>query len=254
MQSEPIPHFIMRMGLWLLIFIALFVLLILLITAEVPHHFLIFCLLIFVALVARYVTAFWCRLVASIHEMGRDSQVVPVDQEQEASKFRDAEDLHPWAEANGFQWAGGYVTRQGYECFNATWLHKHAPRTLTIRRYPGGFDEWEFATTFIDRVVLLTSNRKESLFLPSPPLEFAQAFEGRSLDELFDEHVAAENFVMSHENVRMAEGASEDSNAMALRRIAYVKSLPLWQLRCLSWYLRMGRRAGRSIREQLTPS
>ena len=97
----------------------------------------------------------------------------------------------------------------------------------------------EFVTILDRDAALTTTNTRDSLLMPSEPGRYIQAFDGLNLDDLLRRHLEALAH-LSHTRHLDPVDRSETTDLLILdslrRQMAYIQTLPLWQLRGAWWY------------------
>jgi len=160
------------------------------------------------------------------------------------------EEDHDWAEAVAthagiarqwdFEFLGCYVTQQaGVKAFIAAWKHSRRPTYFCVYVFPGTM-AYDFATVFDDDRGLTTGSTMDGQFLPHRPGHYTQTFSGCEAEELFNRHAVAEQYLIA--SGRMEQHTDplpfeERLSREATLQAAYIRSLPLWPLRALYWYL-----------------
>lgn len=158
-----------------------------------------------------------------------------------------------WAKEEGFEWVGGYLIEAGSRIFIGAW--QHAEKSVYFCVYCHAMGEaFDLVTYFSEGVTLTTGSTKDSQLLPPPPGEFMQAFPGKTHAELWEKHLLAEAFLASKLNVSPTpEHMPFDQvfTEAAHRQVDHVRSIPLWPVRAVYWFLvRRSRMSGRSIQDQ----
>ena len=104
---------------------------------------------------------------------------------------------------------------------------------------PDGQILFEFVTGFGEQDSLATASGKDAMLLPRPPGSWAQAFPGRTIEEVHARHVEACRLLE-----RCGAGARTAVKPDSLRALGeamvrqarYVTGLPLWRWRGVWWY------------------
>ena len=181
------------------------------------------------------------------------AKVRPVDPEAHRFEYARAREYDEWARGEGFEWLGGYVVEAGSRVLIGAWQHAEQSVYFCVCCHAMG-EALDLVTHFSGGVTLTTGSTKDSQLLPSPAGEFMQAFPGETHPELWDRHLLAEAFLTSKLN---ATAEPEDKpfdqvfTEAAHRQVDHVRSIPLWPLRAIYWFLiRRSRLAGKSIQDQ----
>jgi len=160
------------------------------------------------------------------------------------------ESSHAWAADSGFEFAGNF--RLG-SVYIAGWEHK---------RRPGFFCEYrlqqrtfyDIATNFADEMSLTTASTKDGNLTPKPPGHYHQTFSNLSLEQLWEKHIEAENYLVEKAGVRPADvvlSFEDEITAAVQKELAYHKTIPLYHFRVPWWYfVRRNRLHNKTIRQQ----
>ena len=98
----------------------------------------------------------------------------------------------------------------------------------------------EFITRFADDTGLTTSNARDTFFLPSRAGIYKQAFLGRNYQDLLQIHTATEAYFQQVHGKKLAPKTLPLLPAMIesiTRQMKHIRSLPLWPIRSVRWYL-----------------
>lgn len=97
----------------------------------------------------------------------------------------------------------------------------------------------EFITILDRDAALTTTNTRDSVLMPSGPGRYIQAFDGANLDDLLRRHQEGLAHLSLTQHLE-AVNRSETTDILILESIrhqmAYIQTLPLWQLRGAWWY------------------
>ena len=177
----------------------------------------------------------------------------PARPEAHRAEYAKARQYDDWAQGEGFEWLGGYLIEAGNRIFIGAWQHAEQSVYFCVYCHSLG-TAFDLVTYFCDDVTLTTGSSKDGQMLPPHPGAFMQTFPGKSPEELWDRHLLAEAFLSSQMSVTAKpEDRPFDQvfTEAAHRQVAYVRSIPLWPLRAIYWYLvRRSRLAGKSIQDQ----
>lgn len=202
----------------------------------------------------------------SVVALGRpDLCLVAVDAKKYSDQFRYAAEHQPWAKEQGFTWIGAYrlgaaggstaeLKRAGLPTmFIAAWEHSEEPSYFLIYCH-GSNSYYDFVTLFSEGASVTSGSTKDALTIPSHADAFVQAFSGLACDELWEKHREAEVYVMQARGCRKQPlTASLDEYMLSAigRQMEHVRSLPLWPLRGIYWFVvRRNTLINRSIEEQ----
>lgn len=192
-------------------------------------------------------------LVSAVNTMsGRQFRLYPADEERHKRKFRAAAEHNEWAKENGFKWVGAYIIREPQQIFIAAWKHTDAPRFFCVYSHAAN-DYYDFVTEYEDDKSLTTSGTKDAHTLPFAAGKYVQSFHDAEHEDLWEEHQDAEEFLESQAGLQRARElpAFPKLVAGAIRKqMQHVKSIPLWQVRGIFWYLFRGAKSNRRIEEQ----
>lgn len=169
-------------------------------------------------------------------------------------EFERANRVRSRVEPLGFEWDGAHLFIASEPVFVGVWRHR-ADRTWFVLYIGGSHASFEFVTMFEPNPVttmLSTSNTKDALLLPQPPGRLVAAFARSSVEDLWLRHRATcEALMAEHGIVRSdIEHASPTDliRDAVFEQVRYVRSLPLWPMRGLWWFLvRRNLLAGRPI-------
>jgi hypothetical protein len=183
---------------------------------------------------------------------GRTFRILPADERKDRAKYRDAAEHHDWAASEGFEWIDGFRITQPQEIFIAAWKHNRLPRFFCVYSTQGK-THYDFVTLFAEDESLTTSGTKDAHTLPQPDGHWTQSFHGADHEELWQRHREAEAYLKDAEGVRPRQNLPpfEKILADAIRnQMNHVKSIPLWQIRGVFWYLTRGGKTNRPIASQ----
>ena len=142
-----------------------------------------------------------------------------------------------WAASHGFPWAGAYT----FANINVLgWEQPSTMQMFCIYFNTQGTTISEFIPRFADDTGLTTSNTRDTFFLPSRSGIYKQAFLGRSYQDLFQIHAATEAYFQQVHGKKFAPKTLSLLPAMIesiTRQMKHIRSLPLWPIRSVRWYL-----------------
>jgi hypothetical protein len=98
----------------------------------------------------------------------------------------------------------------------------------------------EFITEFADQYSLTTTRSKAAFVFPRPYGSFMQSFPAAKIEHLWDQHVRGEQYLMSELAVPVAPLSLpfvEAFGPAVQRQMRCIKSLPLWPVRGIYWFL-----------------
>lgn len=176
--------------------------------------------------------------------------LTPAREADHPRDFAAAAEVDAWARSQKFEPAGYYIAELLSPSFIAAWQHRDRPTYLCMYGVQNSY-VYEFVTVFANDRILTTANTPDAQLLPRPPGYYLQSFNKVPLDELLTRHATAELCLIQHGRLQ-EEPLTENfesyvTRAMA-RQMAYVRSIPLWQLRGGYWFLfRKDRFHGKSI-------
>lgn len=188
---------------------------------------------------------------------GQASDLVTVDAvdpdaEQELLDKTAAQDQ--WAVAHGFERLGGWTIRIPENPAGVAFVWERPGEAVWFACYVvQATVATDLLTHYADRHDLTTGSSASTMMFPSRPGKVKQAFTGLSLDELLVRHTEADRFLREQFRWR-PQGDSRPMDQILLESIRgqsrYVKSLPLWPLRGVWWFLTMGMRANKPVSER----
>jgi len=148
-------------------------------------------------------------------------------------------DVAAFLQANGFQFAGAYgfhAVRFGIWTAPAgTPIERRLCFSLTAK---GSNCEW--VTEFSDDASLTTTRTRSAFIFPRIFGEFLQSFPNASIEQLWDSHVRGEQFLVLERAIPVRACRvpyTERLRRSMTRQLSYVRSLPLWPLRGVYWFL-----------------
>lgn len=148
-----------------------------------------------------------------------------------------------WAQEKGFVFVGDYIFKAGIiDAFISIWKRDGVPQFFcryNIRAGEANKRSMDFVTVFDGDVMLTTNDRSDSQFLPQAPGCYAQSFSGLSVEEQYQRHVEAENFLKDTGRIALvpSDAAFEDCFLTSLdRQVRHIRSIPLWPIRGAGWF------------------
>ena len=157
---------------------------------------------------------------------------------------------HIWAAGSGFEFVGNF--RHG-SVYIAGWEHTKRPSFFCEYRIQQKMF-YDMVTTFADEMSLTTGSTKEGNLTPKPPGHYHQTFSNLSLEQLWEKHVEAENYLVEKAGVKPPDVVLtfEDEITTAVQKeLAYHKTIPLYHFRVPWWYfVRRNRLHNKTIRQQ----
>lgn len=196
-------------------------------------------------------------LTASVDAMSDPNlRLEKADESRHRELFAAAAEHHDWARDHDFDWIGAFLVEAPQRIFVAAWRQSDAQRYFCIYTHAHN-DYYDFVTRFDDDHGLTTSGSMDAHTLPMAPGRYLQSFDGADHEELWERHLEAEEYLTRNEGVRLATTTLEDDfPSLVVRSIheqmKYVKSLPLWRLRVVLWFLVRGRKSNHGIERQLS--
>lgn len=200
-------------------------------------------------------------IYSSMTELGRLQELPPLgDEEREA-------DADQWASQNGFRFDGNfYMPLSATETFISLWRHSQDPGFfcdyLSRPRRPKNNDKpdaaakrvFDLVTVFENDRGLTTSNTKDGQLLPPAPGNYKQTFSTDDLDDLYQRHQQAVEYLVNTGGAGLGacDKPAEQVLLDSIRETTqYIRSLPLWPIRGIYWYLvRQKLRHNLSIQQQ----
>jgi hypothetical protein len=163
-----------------------------------------------------------------------------------------------WAKSNGFEYIGSYKMSLPI-ANNHIWAWRRTDRPTFFCRYliqvkNDSKVAHELVTDFANNVSLSTADTNFANSQPHRGGSYVQGFTGISLDEEWNLHIEAENYLIDKGAAKLeAKDANFENDFIKdIRRHAnYIQSLPLWPLRGIYWYfIRRRLYSNKSIRVQ----
>lgn len=147
-----------------------------------------------------------------------------------------------WAEANDFEpdLAADFHGALGPNPVRIRVWKSRYRKTFLVAYTAEKVTYWEFVTNLREGAGLTTSNTRDSVFLPSPPGFYVQAFHGADLDAIFERHESG--LIHLHERFHLTIVDRAESTAAQIveaiaRQVAHVRAIPFWQFRGVWWYV-----------------
>jgi hypothetical protein len=189
----------------------------------------------------------------AIKQSGQAKLLQPASKETHPGGHKLADLYRPWATHFRFEWIGGYQFRGLDRRFVAAWRHAEQPVFLLVEQVKGA-THYELLSSF-NRDQVLNTTSMNAVVPPTPKNVFIQRFPDKPLTELFREHVAAHDFLVTGGHVKIVPHACRVDRVvieLLARTHGAVTALPAWPLRTLAWAL-VGphKAANRSVPEQL---
>lgn len=110
---------------------------------------------------------------------------------------------------------------------------------LDFMRTPLG-NTFEFVAEFSDQAALTTSKSRAAFMYPRPSRGFLQSFPKADIRRLWDIHLQGTQFLIANSAVSLSQCRQtfpERSRRGMLKQLACVRSLPLWPIRGIYWFL-----------------
>lgn len=192
----------------------------------------------------------------SIKKMSRpDLSLEPADENAWPEGFRLVREHQAWAQGEGFEWVGAYSLEAMQRMFVAAWRHHEYPMYFCIYHQPQTeTTAYDFVSLYEGDRAMTTGNTADAVFIPQPPDSYVQAFTGKTLDELWDQHLVSEEYVLGKlrlEPQRIDKPFEQAVIGAIHKQMGYVQSLPFWMLRSAWWYfVRRGKRVNLTIEQQ----
>ncbi len=160
----------------------------------------------------------------------------------------------PWLETGGFEPLSHYMF--GQIPFSA-WRQRGKDRFYIAYMSGTGIAK-EFNTWFNEEASLTTASSRDSLTLPRPPGAYLQAFPAALLEDLWQLHLGAEQYLAREKNVMrqpMRKSFEEYLAVSIQRHMDYIRSLPFWPLRgAYGFFVRRHHMANRAVEQQASSS
>lgn len=195
---------------------------------------------IIIAITALFITYI---VTASVRKMARPEGLLVVIEDGPAILAEGMEftDRQRWAQRHGFtpdMIADFRGALGGQLIVIATWQNRALRTYLSTYNTPQKLC-CEFVTILNNDAALTTTNTRDSLLLPPGPDRYIQAFNGLNLDDLLRRHQEGLAH-LSHTRHLEAINRTETTDRLILeslrQQMAWVQTLPLWQLRGVWWY------------------
>lgn len=156
-----------------------------------------------------------------------------------------------WAQQNDFKFMGYYLFQANV--FIAAWQREDRPMFFCYYLAQNKKLS-DLVTLFGNEVSLTTGSSMDGQFFPLPENKYMQSFSRLHFDDLWDRHVAMENYLIDEGGAELVE-LDLDFQESILKAIQdqmkYVRSIPLWPLRGLWWFaVRRFRWHNLTIRQQ----
>lgn len=192
-------------------------------------------------------------VVVMVGRMVRRGIALTAAKEEECPRdFAAAGEIDTWAQAQGFDRAGCYIAHLLSPSFVAAWKHRARPTYLCMYGVQHAY-AYEFVTVFANDRTLTTANTPDAQLLPRPDGYYLQSFSKLPLDDLLTQHAAAEHYLMQQGRLTEQPLSYDFEQYLShglSRQMAYVQSIPLWQIRGGYWFLvRKDRYHGKTIEE-----
>jgi hypothetical protein len=148
-------------------------------------------------------------------------------------------DIASFLATKGFSFTEAYGFHQ---VWFGIWTQKGGAspsRRFCLSRTPNGGTE-EFVTDFSDDASLTTTKTRSAFVFPRVFGGFMQSFPRASIDELWDAHQRGEQYLVSEVSIPVRACRLpylERLKQGIVQQTAYIRSLSLWPLRGIYWYL-----------------
>lgn len=179
--------------------------------------------------------------------------IVPAPEDEYITQYESAAEHDHWAEANGFDYLGGYLFHGPVTAFVGAWQHRDQPTFFCVYCHPGR-EEFDLVTIYSDTLGLTTGSTKDGQLMPRQATSYAQTFSGLDLDTMWVRHTEAQQYLET--NARLTRHPWTKPFEATLvdaihQQTDYVRSLLFWPLRGTYWYfVRRSRWHNRSIESQ----
>ena len=183
----------------------------------------------------------------------RGIRLEPAEEAGYPRDFATVREVDAWAKDQGFDLIGCYIAHLLSPGFVAAWKHRQRPTYFCLYGVQHVYAH-EFVTVFAEDRMLTTANTPDAQLFPRPDGYYLQSFDKLPLDDLLTRHAAAEHYLMQQGRLREESlaGSFEEHLAHAFaRQMAYIETLPLWQLRGGYWFLIRKDRYHRKTIEEL---
>jgi hypothetical protein len=168
-------------------------------------------------------------------------------------QFVAAARYNAWAEEQGFEWHDAYLAHLPQQVFFAVWKQPDAPRFFCYYT-TFGVDYCEFETEFDNGRNLCTCSIKDEHTFPPAPGNFLQTFHKASHAVLWERHLEAEDFLARNRGLSPFRGELAPYDELALEeareRLRHPRSMFLWPVRGVWWYVTSGSKTNKSIEQQ----
>lgn len=157
--------------------------------------------------------------------------------------IRSVAHLHQWAEQNEFKFLGYYNIRVGFnKIFLAGWQRTDRPTFMchyVIKAQNTVGRATDIATEFANDISLTTVDTREGQFSPKPPKAYSQSFSRVDLDQQWNRHIEAENYLIDVGGAQLVNLDIEFEKEVVeagRKQNEFIRSIPLWYLRGCYWY------------------
>ena len=150
--------------------------------------------------------------------------------------------VNAWCETNGFKPEKQFQFHgviNGPPVLCGSWKNEGDKTRVLIYVYTNR-SHIDIVTLYNETTSLTTASSRDAYVLPNPPTSYIQVFTGHDIDALYRKHLAARSLLETTLGLRPVFVGDDivAEVARALRQqMAYIKSLPLWQLKGAYWYL-----------------
>ncbi len=182
-------------------------------------------------------------LVASVNEMSNpETMFGPFTDVEDDKLLDDAKNkTHSWATYHGFDEdiAADFTSQLSKKTIKvSTW--RNSEKCLIVCLYVSEKGvHYDLVSEFTGKRGLTTSSSAYGAVLPSVPKNFLQYFPGMTLNELWQRHTEAEEYIKNKYSIvleRFGDDTLSEFKDAIVEQMKYIKSLFLWQLRGPYWY------------------
>lgn len=151
------------------------------------------------------------------------------------------DETNTWAKYHGFKFTSfrDFLSKASSKIINIVfWLNEDKTCILAMY-YVEGKIHYDFVSKFENNRGLTTSSTKDGAMLPTLPEDFAQYFPGLTLNETWEHHLEAEQFIekkLEYSKVPFNEDIISEVKESIRKQAEFIKSLFLWQLRGPYWF------------------
>ena len=180
-------------------------------------------------------------------QMSPQARLVFVDPEKHGELLDRGDKYQVWGRGNGFEWLGAYhyIAPDNPEAFVSAWKRQGEPIYLAWYII-GKTEAIDFVTDYGGDCGVTTSNTAGGVLFPARPGHYKQCMTKMDVEGLWGVHREGDALLRSRFGFRPGRSMEsfEQGFVESVRKSAqWVRSIPLWYLKVLPWYVTMARRA-----------